>query len=131
MLLVKTRLDKSTIAGVGLFANQDIQKGERIWQMRSISTFKITPSQYDNLSKLEQDFIQNTDYYWIDNDDNYMIPIDDARFINHSCDPNIVDLDENTCIASRDIKNGEELTADYRTLVPEENWKDYYSNQNS
>lgn len=126
MLIVKTKIDKSTIAGIGLFADQDISKGDIVWKMTSISVLKITQEEYNNLSVIEQNFIVEKDYYWLDKN-NYMIPIDDSRFINHSVNPNIIDLDDNTCIASQNIKQGEELTIDYKTLVPKENWQDYYS----
>jgi hypothetical protein len=126
MLTIKTKLDKSSIAGIGLFADQDILKGEVVWKMNSLSVLKITPNEYNNLSRTEKDFIQEKDYFWADEDGNYMIPIDDSRFINHSCNPNIIDLDDNTCVASKDIKREEELTIDYKTLVPKEQWQNYY-----
>jgi SET domain-containing protein len=126
MLLIKTKIDKSLIAGIGLFADQDIQKNSIVWKMYPLSVFKINVDDYHKLSKVEQDFIDNKDYYWLDKNNNYMIPIDDSRFINHSINPNIIDLDDNTCISSRDIKNGEELTIDYKTLVNKENWQNYY-----
>jgi SET domain-containing protein len=128
MLIVKTRIDKSTISGIGLFADQDILKGDIVWKMTSISVLKITPVEYKSLSTVEQTFIKEKDYYWIDKDNNYMIPIDDSRFINHSGNPNIIDSDDNTCVSSKNIKQGEELTIDYKTLVPKENWENYYSN---
>jgi SET domain-containing protein len=126
MLTIKTKLDKSSIAGIGLFADQDILKGEVVWKMNSLSVLKITPNEYHNLSRTEKDFIQEKDYFWTDEHGNYMIPIDDSRFINHSCNPNIIDLDDNTCVASKDIKREEELTIDYKTLVPKEQWQNYY-----
>jgi hypothetical protein len=126
MLTIKTKLDKSSIAGIGLFADQDILKGEVVWKMNSLSVLKITPNEYNNLSRTEKDFIQEKDYFWADEHGNYMIPIDDSRFINHSCNPNIIDLDDNTCVASKDIKREEELTIDYKTLVPKEQWQNYY-----
>jgi len=126
MITIKTKLDKSSIAGIGLFADQDILKGEVVWKMNSLSILKITPNEYNNLSQIEKDFIQEKDYFWVDEHGNYMIPIDDSRFINHSCNPNIIDLDDNTCVASKDIKREEELTIDYKTLVPKEQWQNYY-----
>jgi hypothetical protein len=125
MIVVKTKLDKSLISGIGLFAVESIPKGDLIWKMTSISVFQISPERYEKLSQIEKDFIQEKDYYWLDNDGNYLIPIDDSRFVNHSNDPNIIETDENFCFASRDIKPGEELTIDYKTLIPEELWEPY------
>lgn len=51
---------------------------------------------------------------------------DDARYMNHSDNPNATDkktlLDkilgrEGICVASRDIKIGEELTSDYLSIT--------------
>jgi SET domain-containing protein len=125
MMIVKTKLDKSSISGIGLFANQDIIKGDLIWKMTSISVFKITPDKYKALSQIEKDFITDKDYYWLDEHGNYLIPIDDSRFVNHSNNPNIIETDENFCFASRNIKQNEELTIDYKTLIPKELWESY------
>ena len=40
MLKVKTKLDRSKIAGIGVFADQEIKKSEVIWQMNNLSAFK-------------------------------------------------------------------------------------------
>jgi SET domain-containing protein len=125
MIVIKTKLDKSLISGIGLFANQDVLKGELIWKMTSISVFKITPDRYEALSQIEKDFITDKDYYWLDEHGNYLIPIDDSRFVNHSNNPNIIETDENFCFASRNINQNEELTIDYKTLIPKELWETY------
>ena len=125
MIVVKTKLDRSLISGIGLFADQDIMKGDLIWKMTSISSFQISPDKYKELSQIEKDFIIQKDYYWMDNDGNYLIPLDDSRFVNHSNDPNIIEQDDNHCIASRDIKQNEELTIDYKILIPKELWESY------
>ena len=125
MIVIKTKLDKSLISGIGLFANQDVLKGELIWKMTSISVFKITPDRYKALSQIEKDFITDKDYYWLDEHGNYLIPIDDSRFVNHSNNPNIIETDENFCFASRNINQNEELTIDYKTLIPKELWETY------
>ena len=125
MIIVKTKLDKSLISGIGLFADQIILKGDLIWKMTSISVFKISPAKYEELSQIEKNFILEKDYYWLDEYGNYSIPIDDSRFVNHSNDPNIIETDHNFCVASRDIKPNEELTIDYKTLIPKELWESY------
>jgi SET domain-containing protein len=125
MLTVKTKLDKSNISGIGLFANQTISKGDTVWKIHTISVFKINRDKYDSLSEIEKQFIQEKDYYWLDDDGNYMLPIDDSRFVNHSNNPNITEVDDDCCVASRDININEELTIDYKTLVPKEHWKEF------
>lgn len=125
MIVVKTKLDRSLISGIGLFADQNITKGDLIWKMTSISSFQISPNKYEELSQIEKDFIIQKDYYWMDDDGNYLIPLDDSRFVNHSNNPNIIEQDENSCIASRDIKQNEELTIDYKILIPKALWEPY------
>jgi len=129
MIKIKTKLDKSQIAGIGVFADQEIRSGEIVWSMNKLSVVRISPEDYRNLSEEEKSFIDEKDYYWIDNDGSYMIPADDSRFINHSENPNVIDKDDYTTIAARDIKIGEELTMNYRTLVPEEYWRPYFTNE--
>lgn len=126
MLIIKTRLDKSLISGIGVFADQDVMKGDIVWRLSKLSVFKISRKDYEELSEQDKRFIHEKDYYWIDDDDSYMIPMDDSRFINHSESPNIIDKDSTTCIASRDIRSGEELTMNYRELCPEYDWKPYF-----
>jgi hypothetical protein len=46
---------------------------------------------------------------------------DVGDFVNHSCDPNTWMEDEVTLVARRDVKAGEELTADYAMWKDEEN----------
>jgi SET domain-containing protein len=129
MLKVKTKLDRSKIAGIGVFADQEIKKGEVIWQMNNLSVFKITTEDYEKLSQEEKDFIEEKDYYWIDENGSYMIPLDDSRFINHSDNPNVVDKDDYCCIADKNIALGEEITMNYKSLVPKEHWRPYFSNE--
>ena len=126
MLRIKTKLDKSQIAGIGVFTDEDIHEGQIIWSMNNLSVFRITSEDYKSLSEEEKNFIEEKDYYWIDKDGSYMIPLDDSRFINHSESPNVIDKNDYLTIAVRNIKKGEELTMNYRTLVSEEYWEPYF-----
>src|SRR5262249_13864412 len=54
----------------------------------------------------------------------YVLCGDDARFVNHSSDPNLIGFyppgdKQGVDIAARDIKAGEELTCDYGTFDAE------------
>lgn len=42
--------------------------------------------------------------------------------LNHSCDPNLWMDDEVTCVTSRDIETGEELTVDYALFTAQPGW---------
>ena len=50
-------------------------------------------------------------------------PFSKEDFMNHSCNPNLWLKDEVTLVAKRNIKSGEELTADYGTWVSRPYWK--------
>jgi len=52
--------------------------------------------------------------------DLWIIPETNARYINHSCDPNCTINDRAEVVAIRPIKAGEEITFDYVTLSEEE-----------
>jgi SET domain-containing protein len=94
---------KSTINGMGLFAERDFQKGEIVtrWEYK-----KLTQIEIDNLSDLEKNYVSE-----LENGSKVLIS-GLARFVNHSCNANTAAKD--ACdIAIRDIKRGEEITANY------------------
>ena len=97
-------IKKSSIQGTGLFANRDFKKGEIIthWNVKGSFTREeatgLPPEQKKRLS-----FAGN---------DKYGIVSEPACFVNHSCTPNTNSINQ-TDVASREIKKGEEITADY------------------
>ena len=116
MLSDKVVKKPSAIHGYGLFAKDDIKKGEILWTEDS-NIKKITLEQFKNLTGKEK---EEWDHYSYCVDGFVCIEYDDSRYWNHSFNANSKDEDI-TCIASRDIKKGEELTWDYSNcLVPNE-----------
>lgn len=114
MLLVKTRVDKSPIHGVGLFAAQDIPKGTRIWEFNKFVDLAIAPKDLESLTGPARETVERLSYY-CDEQEAYILSADGAQYMNHSEDPNIDDD-----IALRDIAEGEELTEDYGEEYGEE-----------
>ncbi len=117
MLLIKATAQSSSIHGLGLFADQDIPKGTQIWKFSPGLDLEINPSDFDGLSQYEKDFI-NFYGFKSKKTDNYHLSFDNVRFINHSKEGNItidqtVDDIEYPLVASKDIKQGEEITQDY------------------
>lgn len=118
MLMVKTTVKNSTIpgAGLGLFADQFIEKGTVTW--RFCPNFDQILKEEDLLRLSTPARYQFLKYSYKSKDDDYYVLCgDDERFINHSESPNIVDEQlpekEPFSIASRDIKPGEELFCNY------------------
>jgi hypothetical protein len=112
MLLVKTKIGPSPIAGIGLFANEYIKKGTLVWQYHPDIDLLFSKEQIDTLSPVSKE--QFYKYAFLDKKYNkYMLCGDDGRFFNHSDEPNCDDSKDDITIALRDILPGEELTVDY------------------
>ena len=115
MLLVKTYVDKSKIKGLGLFAAELIPKGKKSWIFHEGYDAAYTEEELGPLPKIAQDRIMH--YCYIDRETRKIVLCcDDARFMNHSDDPNTIPADDgpmSPSLASRDIHQGEEITYDY------------------
>ena len=117
MLLIKTIIKPSSIHGIGLFADQNISKGTKIWKFSPSLDLEINPSDFEKLSQYEKDIILFSGFN-SKKTGNYHLSFDNVRYINHSTsgnistDPTINDI-EYPLIANRDIKKGEELTQNY------------------
>ena len=97
----------SNIQGIGIFAKENIKKGEIIASFEG----KI-------ISKNEADLLYNGgfDYMLQISHASFLLLEDDSKYINHSCNPNTGFLNKNGELLSiRDIKKGEEITFDYST----------------
>jgi hypothetical protein len=120
MLMVKTRLEPSPIAGIGLFADQDIKKGEVTWRFMAAYDRLLTETDIDNLPEPARSNV--LDHAYLDATSGlFVLCADNARFMNHADDPNTAGVHEPGAIegydiATRDIAAGEELTCDYRTF---------------
>ena len=126
MLCVKTMVKDSEIAGVGLFAAQDIKKGDVVWQFTPETCATFTEIQINELTKSyhKQDihiilyFL--TYCYYQKNLNSLIYCLDNGRYVNHADKPNLGSPLEKPdgwkySMALRDIKNGEELTENYNT----------------
>lgn len=121
---------KSPIHGTGVFAARDLRQGERIVEYRGELITK-EESERRGLALMDRSkkdggaavYIFTLDDEWDldgDQEDN------DARLINHSCDPNCEawNYDNRLFIeAARDIRAGEELSFNYGFSV--DTWEDH------
>jgi hypothetical protein len=119
MLLIKTRIERSSIHGLGLYADEAIPTGTVVW--RFTPGFDLDADAV-LLEALNVEHRQRLLHYgYIDaNTGRFILCCDDARFINHSTMPNVstkhgVDR-YGVDVAIRDIAPGEEITMDYSTF---------------
>lgn len=111
---------QSPIQGFGAFALRAIPEGTRLIEYAGE---RLTPQQADERYP-DDDERHHTFLFAIDDD----VVVDaavngnDARFLNHSCDPNcdVVIEDKRLWIETiRDVESGEELAYDYAFILPE------------
>ena len=113
MTVVKTYLKETKDKGIGLFARESLSKGT-IWWKEALDFDKIiTADEYFVVHGIQLEFY-NT-YMFVKSDGTMYMCLDNARFINHSDNPNTINSGDD-CITSRDIKQDEELTCDYREI---------------
>lgn len=120
MMVIETEKRQSTVHGVGLFAAKSISSGTPTWRFTPGIDQAIHPDLVDRIPPpARRSFLT---YAYLDiRTGLYILCSDDARFMNHSEDPNIrgdYDLDPvfGVDVAARDIEAGEELLCDYRTF---------------
>ena len=115
MIHISYKLKASDLHGVGLFADEDIKKGQLIYTASPLLDLNITQEQFDSLEQKEKDevlwwgFFDQPSKMW-------HVDFDVSKFINHSSDATITqddNHDEAYLIATRDIQTGEELTQNY------------------
>lgn len=118
MLLVKTYIGKSEISGIGLFAAEPIKKGQAIWRWdEKGGDWKVSADRFKDrrFDYAKEENAKILHYGYTDNG-YYKVCGDDAKYMNHSPNPNTesgdTDFDEIE-IASKDISVGEEITCDY------------------
>lgn len=109
MLTVKTKLKEMEGKGIGLISNQFIKKGLIVWKYspiidKIISNNKIPKQAKDFFETYSVEYGKTKKFFCMDN----------ARFMNHSKNPNLKSLGKRKeSVAIRDIKKGEEITINY------------------
>jgi hypothetical protein len=112
MMVVPVAVRKSKIQGRGVFVARKIKKGTIVVRC-GLRERRYTRKQYKQFTRLYRKTL-NKFGYW---EDGFLVyPTDATKYLNHSCEPNVVSFG-NVDVAARDIEEGEELTYDYGTLV--------------
>jgi SET domain-containing protein len=120
MLRVKTRVQKSSVHGLGLFAHEFIPKGTVTWQYDPLFDVGFSEKELETVSELGKKFLLF--YCYLDKELNkFILCADNQRFINHtsnSAEENIRSTPRQD-IADRDIQPGEEMLCDYHKFDDE------------
>jgi SET domain-containing protein len=114
MFIIPTYLSNSPIHGVGVFTPEPIAKGTLLWEFDPSVDWRITPDELERFPEPYQSRFRM--YCYLLPEGIYVFCGDNAKFMNHSTDPNCDDPEGYYTIANRDIEAGEELTSDYTTF---------------
>lgn len=123
---------ESDLHGRGVFARKRIEKGSRIIRYKGK---KITNE--EGADRYDEDEMDSHHTFLFTLDDKYCLDGgekgNEARFINHSCNPNCEAVQEGNKIyidAVKNIKKGQELTFDYALCSDGEltdDWEEFYA----
>ena len=119
---IKYKLDKSGRHGIGLFADQNIEKGQLIYTASPLLDVNISQDDFDSLEESEQRELKYWGFYDQDNKV-WHVDFDVSKFINHSKDSTVTQVEEHKdayLIANRNIKTWEELTQNYLEFETEQ-----------
>jgi SET domain-containing protein len=108
MLSTEIEVRKSKIDGRGVFALRDFKPGEIVIAWDTSNT--LSDDEYERLPEEQRKYVVRHKGAWL-----YML--EPGRYVNHSCDPNAIPLN-GADVAIREIRAGDEVTSDYRPVMP-------------
>ncbi|WP_328805799.1 SET domain-containing protein [Sabulicella rubraurantiaca] len=114
MMRIPTRVAASQIpgAGNGLFTECFVAAGEVIWQFDPGLDLLLEGLPEDPILRA---FVERYGYEPLGEPGRWLVCVDNARFINHSSDPNTYDTRNHT-FATVDLPPGTEITSDYHAF---------------
>lgn len=127
MFLIPTYVAPSPIAGVGVFTSEPIPAGTIVWEFTEGVDLRLDPAVIAAIPDPLGAMLRR--YCYQEEDGTLVLCGDNARFMNHSFEPNCDDDGGPHTVTNRDIQAGEELTCDYRLFDREsaedglESWK--------
>lgn len=101
--------------GKGLFASQDIKKGEIVFIIKG-KKIKFLIDSKEKAKKAGLNWVGISKNEWRD-------PSKHCVYFNHSCDANTAIRGHVTVVALKNIKKGEEVTFDYSTTESDIFWR--------
>ncbi|HWO07223.1 MAG TPA: SET domain-containing protein-lysine N-methyltransferase [Candidatus Paceibacterota bacterium] len=110
----KIRVDTSRIDGRGIFADEFVNKGEKIQYIKGKKVKKVIRNVQD--SKEIAHWIGVGKFLWINTEGTPF------EFLNHSCEPNAAIIGTKTLVAIKNIAKDEEITIDYSMTDADPYW---------
>jgi len=106
----------------GVFASEDIQKGEIVFSKWNDSCVKLKREEVNRLPEpyktiFEKYSTELEEFTYVGPYENEDVSSQIDYFINHCCDPNVWMINDEDVAARRDIKAGEQVTIDYATFI--------------
>ena len=96
--------------GYGIFATENIPMGTIVY-IKDHFEVEISPRQFSKLDSIHQAIAEK--YSYIDPRGVRIISWDNAKYVNHRCEPSTMSTGYGFEIAIRDIARGEEITDEY------------------
>ena len=97
---------------MGLFTPALLPQGTRIWEFNPLVDWTFSRDEFSQIP--ERLRVRLRTYCYLNGDGVYVLCGDNARFMNHSDNPNCDDSTLQATVTKREILAGEELTCDYR-----------------
>jgi SET domain-containing protein len=117
VLLVRTRLAPSGIHGLGVFAEEAIPAGTRVWEFTPGWDLEHERAVVDAMPACVRELVDHFGYFDPHLGGRMVLCFDNARFMNHSVMPNVgpdyTVEGHGPDFALVDIAAGDELTVDY------------------
>lgn len=108
-MLIDTFVTNSGIHGSGIFTRQYVKANTRIWRFDQGFDLVLTQEQLLTMPDWQRKFFETYCYM---HEGKLFYCVDNARFMNHSENPNTYEKPDGT-YAAVDIEEGEELTCNY------------------
>jgi len=111
-------IKKTSNKGKGLFSKKLVPKGTIIcFECKNCKV--LSEEKFNKMSEKEKEVF--SEHAYRRKDGSFLMPCDETKFLNHSCNSNILDSGKGFDIVVKDIKKGEEATYDYRVFYDDLN----------
>lgn len=117
MMTVRSKLKRSRIHGIGVFAVERIRKGAVVWRLDERFCVMIPEADLPSIHPTMRKHIDTYGYPHMTRPGVICCDADNGRFMNHSNSANTVFTEPSVARAARDIAAGEEITCNYAEFI--------------